>query len=507
MLIKTFSMQNFVKVLFIACFAAGGLQACKNSGKEEAQRPNILMIMSDNQSWNHAGCYGDSMVRTPNMDRIAQAGVRFTNAFCSAPSCTPARAALLTGQDVWRLKEGADLWGILPTQYKVYPDLLEEAGYQVGFQGKGWGPGSFEANGRKRNPAGHPYESFSNFMQTKKAGPWCYWVSSKHPHRPYEVGSGEKAGIDPAKLTVPAYLPDHPAVRADIADYYAAVEEFDRELGQVLEQLKQSGELDNTMIVVCSDNGWQMPRGLANLYDFGTRVPLIISWPGKFKQAVVTDNLVTLNDLAPTFLELGEAKIPADMTGQSLLQLLKEKGESSPGRDFVVLGRERHAFVRQHGLGYPGRAIRTKDFLLIRNYEPGRWPAGDPPFYGDIDPYMLNWPGETKYYIMEHKDEPAGKRFFELAMSKRPAEELFDIKNDPDQLHNLAGDPRYAEIKADLVKKMDDYLVKTKDLRAVGGDVSVWETAPYMSEIDKQPRPSKEMQERFRLDSAYDYLK
>ncbi|WP_343532608.1 sulfatase [Pedobacter sp.] len=501
-------MKKSAKFLLPLYLMLVSLMACNGEKKETAKRPNILMIMSDNQSWNHVGAYGDSIVRTPNMDKLAKEGVQFENAFCSSPSCTPARAAMLAGQDTWRLREGSNLWSIMPTQYKIYTDLLESDGYQVGFQGKGWGPGSFEANGRKHNPAGHPFNSFSDFLQVKKNNqPWCYWISSHEPHRPYSVGSGTKAGIDSNRVKVPGYLPNVPAVRGDIADYYAAIEQFDRELGQALAELKKSGELENTVIVVCSDNGWQMPRGLANLYDFGTHVPLIISWPGKFKQGLITDHLVTLNDLAPTFLELGKVAIPKEMTGKSLLPIVQKDTEAPNQREFVVLGRERHAFVRQYGLGYPGRAIRTKDFLLIKNYESNRWPAGDPPFYGDIDPYMLNWPGETKYYIMEHKDDPKVKRFFDLGMGKRPEIELFDIKNDPDELRNLANEPKYAAIKADLLKKMDNYLIQTQDPRSVAGDTKVWDTAPYFSEVDKKPKPSKEMQKRFKLDTAYDYLK
>lgn len=477
-----------------------------SSPEKKQERPNILMIMSDNQSWNHVGSYGDKTVRTPNMDRIAKEGVRFTNAFCSSPSCTPARAGMLTGQDIWRLEDGGNLWGVLPVKYKVYPDLLEEAGYTIGFQGKGWGPGSFEANKRPRNPAGNKFDSFGAFLKDKKEGPWCYWVSSLHPHRPYVVGSGAKAGIDASKVEVPGYLPDHPEVRKDIADYYAAIETFDQELGEVLEQLKQSGELDNTVIVVCSDNGWQMPRGLANLYDFGTHVPMIISWPGKFKQNVVADNLVTLNDLAPTFLQLGKVPVPADMTGKSLLPIVEEGKQEEKQRDYVVLGRERHAFVRQHGLGYPGRAIRTKAYLYIKNYEPGRWPAGDPPLYGDVDPYMLNYPGPAKFYMIANKDNPAVKPLFELSFGKRPAEELFDVNKDPDQRHNLAADPAFAKVKEELAAQLHTYLVESKDPRSVGGKM-VWDTAPYFSEIDKTPRPSAEAQQMFKLDSIYNYLK
>lgn len=475
------------------------------SPEKKQERPNILMIMSDNQSWNHVGSYGDKTVRTPNMDQIAKEGVRFTNAFCSSPSCTPARAGMLTGQDIWRLEDGGNLWGVLPLKYKVYPDLLEAAGYAIGFQGKGWGPGSFEANKRPRNPAGNEFKSFTTFLKDKKEGPWCYWVSSHEPHRPYVVGSGAKAGIDPVKVEVPGYLPDNPEVRKDIADYYAAIEMFDRELGDVLTQLKKSGELDNTVIVVCSDNGWQMPRGLANLYDFGTHVPLIISWPGKFKQGVIADNLVTLNDLAPTFLQLGKVAVPSDMTGKSLLPIVEQGRKDEKNRDYVVLGRERHAFVRQHGLGYPGRAIRTKAYLYIKNYEPDRWPAGDPPLYGDIDPYMLNYPGPAKFYMIANKDNPAVKPLFELGFGKRPAEELFDVNKDPDQLHNLAADPAFAKIKQSLAAQMNTYLIETKDPRSLGAK-QVWDTAPYFSEIDKKPRPSAEAQKIFKLDSMYNYL-
>lgn len=480
--------------------------SCKNKEKDIPGRPNILMIMSDNQSWDHVGCYGDSTVRTPNMDQIARQGVKFNNAFCSSPSCTPSRAAMLTGQDTWRLKEGGNLWGILPTEYKIYPDLLEASGYQVGYQGKGWGPGSFEANGRKRNPAGDRYKGFTEFLTQKKNDrPWCYWISSHEPHRPYVVGSGLKAGIDPDKVKVPGYLPDHPDVRKDITDYYAAVEDFDRQLGQALDELKESGELANTIIVVCSDNGWQMPRGLANLYDFGTHVPLIISWPGKFQENTVSDHLVTLNDLAPTFLELGKVDIPTSMTGKSLLPIVGKDPKNTSERDFVVLGRERHAYVRQRGLGYPGRSIRTKDFLYIRNYEPERWPAGDPPLYGDIDPYMLNYPGLTKFYMIAHKDDPQVKPLFELAMGKRPFEELFDLKNDPEQLHNVAFDSAYSQTKKKLTTQLQEYLVATQDPRAVGGDTKIWDTADYFNSLNRKARPSKEAIQLFKLDSVYNY--
>lgn len=477
------------------------------TSEKEQDRPNILLLMSDNQSWNHVGVYGDSVVKTPNMDKIAAEGVRFTHAFCNSPSCTPARAALLTGQDIWRIEEGANLWGTLPTKFAVFPELLEKAGYRVGYDGKGWGPGSYEANGRKRNPAGDKYESFADFIKNAKKGePWSYWFNSLHPHRPYEVGSGQKAGIDIHKIKVPAYLPDTEDVRIDIADYYAAIQTFDAEVGEILQQLEESGQLENTIVLICSDNGWQMPRGLANLYDFGTRVPLIVSWPEKFKTDAVTEELVTLLDLAPTFLTLAKADVPDYMTGKNLLPILEKDGKMENSREFVVVGRERHAFVRQHGLGYPGRAIRTKEYLYIRNYEASRWPAGDPPLYGDVDPYMLNYPGPAKFFILEHKDEPIAKQAFQLAFEKRPSEELYDMINDPDQLHNLAAEANYHDIKQELSSKMITYLKETNDPRETGGEI-IWDSTEYFSEIDKTPVPSKEAIEKFNLDTMYNYLK
>lgn len=488
------------------------LASCREK-KDKEKRPNILVLMSDNQSWNHVGCYGDEVVRTPNMDSIAGQGVRFTRAFCNAPSCTPARGSLLTGLNIWQLEDGANLWGILPKKFKVYTEMLEEAGYKVGYNGKGWGPGSFEANGRPRNPAGDYFKSFGDFLKNVKDGdPWTFWFSSYEPGRPFDpehpdaTGAGEAAGIDPSRVKVPGYLPDSKEVRGDIADYYASVELFDRQIGEVMEQLKQSGQLENTVVVVCSDNGWQMPRGLANLYDFGTHIPLIISWPGKFKTNAVADNLITLNDLAPTFLELAHIKPPAYMTAKSLLPFVAAGGRQAEEREFIVYARERHAFVRQHGLGYPGRAVRTKDFLYIRNYEPERWPAGDPPLYGDVDPYMLNYPGPAKFYMLANKDNPKVKPLFDLAFAKRPAGELFDVNKDPDELNNLAYKPEYQNIKKELAEKMDSYLKQTADPRMTGGKI-IWDTTAYFSGIDKTPRPSKQAQKLFHLDSVYNYLK
>jgi N-sulfoglucosamine sulfohydrolase len=365
--------------------------------------PNFLLLLSDNHYYSHLGCYGDPVVKTPTIDQLASEGIRFTNAFCASPSCTPARGALLAGQDIWRLGNGGNLWSSLADSIPTYPDLLEKAGYHVGHDRKGWGPGDFKAGGRIRNPAGYTFKNFEEFLDKKEGKKsWSFWLSSRNPHRPFEYGAGIASGLDPDKVEVPPYLPDSPEVRSDICDYYYQIQEFDKEVAEAIELIKQRGELENTFIMICGDNGWMMPRGLANLYDYGTRVPLIINWPKKIKQKRVVDDFVSLNDLAPTILDLAKIQIPKQMTAQSLVPIMNsnESGRVEADRDFIITARERHALVRKGGLGYPGRSIRTDDYLYIHNITPDRWPAGDPPLYGDIDLHMLQGKSPTKEYMM-----------------------------------------------------------------------------------------------------------
>ena len=476
--------------------------------KEDLAPPNILILMSDNHSWNHVGCYGDATVRTPNIDRVAEEGVRFTHAFCPAPSCTPARASMLTGQDIWRLEEGANLWGTLPSQFTVYTDLLEKAGYLVGYTGKGWGPGNYEAGGWARNPGGNRYGSFEEFYNERERGqPFCYWFSSRDPHRPYRREGGDKAGIDTDSIRVPPYLPDVPAVRADMADYYAEIEGFDTDVGGHLSLLSEFGATEDTVVIIASDNGWQMPRGLANLYDAGTRLPLVISYPSLFPGGRVVEDFVSLADFAPTILELAGLAVPPDMTAKSLVPILASdrSGTVDSERSFIVTGRERHAFVRKGGPGYPGRALRTREFLYIRNYAPDLWPAGDPPLYGDVDAHMLHYPSPTKMFLLQRPDDPEFGSLFELAFSKRPGEELYDLAADPHQMSNVAEEAEYAEVKAELASQLVDYLERTGDPREVGGAMK-WVNAQYFQERDLNPAPSPEAIEALGLEERYSYL-
>src|SRR4051812_5689916 len=331
-------------------------------GAEPVARPNILYCLADDWGWPHAGAYGDRVVKTPNFDRVAREGVLFTHAFSASPSCTPSRAAMLTGQAPHRLREGGNLWGSLPKEFPVYTELLQKEGYFVGLTRKGWGPGDYEPGGYAENPAGKTYNNFQGFFsKVPKDKPFCYWFGSHDPHREYVKGSGAKAGLKSADVQVPPWFPDTPEVRNDILDYYLAVQRFDRELGDILQLLEHAGQLENTLIVVTGDNGMPFPRCKANLYDGGTRQPLAVRWPARAKGGRTLDDFINLTDLAPTFLEAAGLKPPPQMTGRSFLGLLT--GTEQPGaRDVVFVERERHANVRKGDVGYPSRAIRTRDF-------------------------------------------------------------------------------------------------------------------------------------------------
>jgi len=247
----------------------------------------------------------------------------------------------------------------------------------------------------------------------------------------------------PEQVEVPRSLPDAPEVRGDLLDYYFEVQRFDRDLGRLVEALDRAGELDRTIVIVTSDNGMPFPRAKANVYDGGVRVPLIVRWKGVAGAGAVVEGFASLTDLAPTILEGAGLKPAEAMTGRSLLPLLR--GQAQRGRDRVFLERERHADVRQGHLSYPVRAIRTREFLYVRNYRPGRWPAGDPELVFAVGPFGDIDGGPTKALLLDRRADPAIAPFFSLATAKRPAEELYDLRKDPAQIDNVAGRAEYRD--------------------------------------------------------------
>ncbi len=436
-------------------------------------RPNILIAVADDWSWPHAGVYRDPVVKTPVFDRIAREGALFVHAFTTAPSCTPSRAAILTGQYPHRLEEGGVLRGFLPKKFAVYPDLLEETGYHVGFTRKGWGPGRFEPGGRTRNPAGPSFPDFATFFRDRPAGkPFCFWFGSQDPHRPYEKGSGHASGMRLDQITVPPFLPDTSEIRGDLADYYFEVQRFDREVGEILQRLEAAGELDNTLVIITADNGMPFPRAKANVYDPGVRVPFVMRWPGRVKAGLSVDGFISTSDVAPTVLEAAGVKPLAVMTGRSLLRVAA--GQRDSGRDRVFFERERHANVRVGDLSYPMRAVRTREHLYIRNLRPDRWPAGDPQQYVAVGPFGDIDGGPSKAFLL---DRP-GHRLFTLATAKRPAEELYDLRSDPWQIENVADRAPHAAARRRLDATLRAWMRATGDPRATTDD-DRWDKYPY----------------------------
>jgi arylsulfatase A-like enzyme len=378
-----------------------------------------------------------------------------------------------------QLEDMANLWSKFLPKFRLFTDELAESGYHTGFMGKGWSPGNHKDHGRELNPAGRHYSDFTSFLTARKEKqPFFFWFGSTHTAlHSFKKIDGATTGIDLAKIRVPAYLPDTLEVRREIAAYFAAAQEMDAVYGEAIARLEQAGELDNTVVIYTSDNGWQLPRGLANCHDSGSHVPLAIRWPVKVKAGARSEAFITLTDLAASFLDIAQVPKWPEMTSRSFLDVLTSQNDGKD-RDRVFVERERHANVRLGDLSYPCRGIRTAPFLYLRNLRPDRWPAGDPTLHfavgqwGDVDPSM------TKQFILDHRDEPAMKPFFELCFAKRPAEELYDLRSDPDQVKNLASDPAMAETKALLASQVDAWMRETADPR-VDPAFDAWDKYPY----------------------------
>lgn len=526
-------------------FCVGAVCVC--SSAVAGDRPNVVFAFADD--WGrYASAYAaiekgglSDLVSTPNFDRVAKEGVLFTNAFVNAPSCTPCRSSLLSGQHFWRTGRGAILQGARwDTSIPTYPTMLEKAGYHIGFSNKVWSPGEnpdapFGGAANRYNKRGRKENQFSQFLAANrkdveaakqtllkevrgnfqdyladrnKDEPLCYWWGPTNCHRKWTAGSGKEFwGLDPDDLKgkLPGFLPDVPIVREDIADYLGEAQAFDAGLGVLIDELQQVGELENTIIIVSGDHGIPgFPNGKCNLYDFGTHVPLAIRWPGKFPSNRVVHDLVSLPDLTPTILEAAGETVPEVMTGNSLLAVLQsdKSGVVDQLRDSVIMGRERHvAKARTDWMPYPQRAIRTKNFLYIRNFKPDRWPMGTgpgygapaaqmPPFetlrentfaaFGDLDA------SPTKAWVATHcENDPKLRKYFDYAFGKRPAEELYDLRTDSDQIYNVAGEDRYLEAQSDLSKRLMQVLTATGDPRVMG-DGSTFDKPPFATEWNKK---------------------
>jgi N-sulfoglucosamine sulfohydrolase len=476
-----------------------GLTGCQQKSPETVARPNILFCISDDQSFPHAGAYGCSWVKTPAFDRVAREGILFTSAYTPNAKCAPSRSSILTGRNSWQLEEAANHVPFFPVKFKTFPEVLKDNGYFTGFTGKGWAPGNpGEINGVRRQLTGQAFQehkltppakfisnndyaaNFEAFLDANTEGkPFSFWFGAAEPHRAYEYGAGVSKGDK--SLTdidrVFGFWPDNDTVRNDMLDYAFEIEYFDSQLGKMLSILEERGMLENTIVVVTSDNGMPFPRVKGNSYELSNHMPLAIMWPeGIKKPGRTVDGFISFIDFAPTFIEL--AGLLTDETGMqpvtgiSMLPILKnEKGAN--GRDFMLLGRERTDMGRPGDAGYPVRSIIKDNYLYIRNYEPNRWPAGNPETgYMDADG------SPTKTYILNERRIQGTSRLWNLNFGMRPGEELYDLSNDPDCIRNLAADLLQAPRIAEMSLLMEEELKKEGDPRMFGQG-HIFDQYPY----------------------------
>jgi arylsulfatase A-like enzyme len=447
---------------------------------------------------------------------------------------------LVSGRYFFNTGRGAILRGAFwDATIPSFPLLLRDAGYFIGKSFKVWSPGTpadapfgeqrhafqkaggtfnnFSENVTKMVRSGTPVndakqklydevrDNFDAFLTARPAEqPWLYWFGPTLTHRRWEKGSGKALwDIDPDALEgkLPKFLPDVPEVREDFADYLGEIQAWDAGVGVLIDKLTQSGELDRTLIVISGDHGAPgFPGGKCNLYDFGVGVALIAAGP-RIQGGRVVDDFVNLMDLAPTFLEAGGVSLPAGINGRSLLEILHSDRAAlvDPSRTWVVTGRERHVgSAREGNLPYPHRALRTQDFLYIRNFTPDRWPMGAPHGVTETEAPSIEvlesntrsaFPdmdaSPTKAWLIAHRHDSDWTWHYQYAFGKRPLEELYDLRHDPDQIKNLAADPAYAARKKQLADQLLKLLEEVGDPR-VAGDGSTFDRPPFSDPEDPQ---------------------
>ncbi|MBI1355238.1 MAG: sulfatase-like hydrolase/transferase [Acidobacteria bacterium] len=473
---------------------------------EPARKPNIVVFITDDESWLERSAYGWSHLPTPNFDRVAREGALFTHAYSSAPSCAPARASLLTGHNFWELEQGSFIQAWLPTKFPVVPDLLAAAGYRVGHTGKGWGPGVYPEGGHGPDSAGKPYQdirlgdpqeaisavdytaNFEAFLdQTPAEEPFFFWVGLTEPHAPWAQDNYEKLqqryGVSLDQVSVPGFLPDTPAIRRQRANMLYEVCYADEQLGKVLKMLEERGQLDNTLLIVTGDNGTSFPRSKASLYDWGVHVPLAIRWPSRAPAGRTIEDFVTFGDLGVTALAAGGAPVPPEMTGRSLVATLEsdKSGLVDPTRDWVVTGLEWHGEFDPVNLS--GRMIRDQRYEYIVRY--GSTPALklDPALRRPDSEYAkLAETANTQTLLQSFPGRPELAPLAAAYAGGAAAEELFDLEKDPWQLHNVADDPAYAEIKTRLQETLRAYQLETGDPRATGSMEIFDQTRQFVQE-------------------------
>ncbi|MEL6253436.1 MAG: sulfatase [Bacteroidota bacterium] len=477
------------KLLLFLLFLSFLFSSCNEAKEEPKKRPNILFAIADDQSFGHAGAYGCSWIKTPAFDRVAKEGLLFNKAYTPNAKCAPSRSCILTGRNSWQLEEAMNHWPLFPEKFKTVAEALADHGYWVGKTGKGYAPGIALKNGEKRELLVNDYSqekltppakfistndyaaNFEAFLNDKKEDmPFFFWYGSTEPHRSYEYGAGlEKGNKDLKEVTdIPEFWPDSDTVRTDMLDYAYEIEYFDSHLAKMLYILEERGELENTLIVVTSDNGMPFPRIKGQIYEYDNHLPLAIMWAKGMKDAGrKIEDYVNFIDFAPTFLELAGIKHEdsgmEEIRGKSLLPFLNGVNSDPQRADFVILGKERHDVGRPDDQGYPVRTIVKDGYALSVNFNPKRWPAGDP-----ITGYLNCDGSPTKTQILNERRREGSSEFWELNFGKRPEIEFYDIKNDPWCIQNLAKEVSLKERLESMRELLFAELKKDGDPRVLG---------------------------------------
>ncbi|WP_269714818.1 sulfatase family protein [Caulobacter sp. NIBR2454] len=467
------------RALFAALCLGAALVFGADARAQSATRPNIVMIVSDDHGRDDIGAYGSRTVRTPHIDALAREGLRFDNAFAATSSCSPSRATILTG----RMNHNTGMYGLEheESHFSTFDDVqslpvrLKTAGYRTARVGKFHvAPQAVfafdevlsqgQANqtvSLARSPA-QMVEKAQAFVSERSNAPFFLYFATDDPHRafPFSIGDqpnsfGNRAdgypGVteqtyDPSKVSVPAFLPDTPAVRDELAQYYQSISRLDQGVGRLVALLKHTGHYDNTIIVYLTDNGIAFPGAKTTLYDPGVRAPLIMRLPHGAQAGRATDAMVSLADLTPTLLDLAGVAPGRAMDGRSFVSVLKDP--AAPGWD-EVFGSHTFHEVQMY---YPMRSIRTRRWKLIYNINPEL----TFPFAEDLL-YASSWMQNTKSGATSF-----GQRSVD-AFLHRPRFELYDLQSDPGEIRNLADDPAHGAVLADLITRLKAFQTRTRD--------------------------------------------
>lgn len=418
-------------------------------------RPHIVLFIGDDLSWHDVGPYGAKHVRTPHLDRLAAESLTFRRAFAASPTCTPSRSAMYTG--LYPFRNGAHAnHSLVNDNVATLPAQMRALGYRVVLAGKSHiGPRPlfpFEyLDGSNVMPEGKKHVLWTDLNTTRvdrllaehdRQTPLCLVVAAHSPH----VYWPPNEGYDPESIEVPPYLIDTPATRQALCRYYTDVTHMDKQVGDVRASLAKHGYAANTMLLFTSDQGAQFPFAKWSLYDAGIRVPLIVYWPGKTPAGKTTDAMVSLVDLLPTFVDAAGGEAPADVDGRSFLDVLNGNDRH---HDAVYAS---HTGDKEMNRA-PSRAVRTDKYKYIANLRPDiryttHVSAGAGP---DGRSYWTSW-------LKRAETDPAAAKVVER-FHRKPAEELYDLENDPWELNNVAADPAYSAPLAELREKVKQWRV------------------------------------------------